>query len=229
MPDPRQYVRPGQRLQIAASQINALNEMMRKGDAATFVPTRPKSAPYTAVYAKNISGSTAARWGVFAITGMEIAPTAGSGEKQFEEMPVVKIVATPNQSLFRCVAIEPIADGKIGRVAVEGVVQLRLENLSKATGARVLWKGDEGWALVALNCGFLLCKTTAAWEKNTAATLQIWNDVSQSQLGMDGLIESQSSGETVRGYNKYANIPANRFCSLALHPNGRWYVVAAEC
>lgn len=68
-----------------------------------------------------------------------------------------------------------------------------------------------------------LCKTTAAFNKGTIATLNVWEDGTPPS-------ETQTSGETVEDViNKYANIKTGKFCSVALHGNGRWYVVAAEC
>ena len=68
-----------------------------------------------------------------------------------------------------------------------------------------------------------LCKTTAAFNKSTVATLNVWEDGTPPN-------ETQTSGATVEDVvNKYANIATGKFVSVARHGNGRWYVVAAEC
>jgi hypothetical protein len=153
------------------------------------VPGSPVLKPYTWVYCK--PSITVARWGVLAITGMEITPTSSSGgaTASFEEMPVLQ-GGTPSASTTAwCVAVEPIESGKIGRVAVGGVVQCKVE-VDKAddkfvackastselkTGVKgeglILWKesgtGTGKWALVRLG-------TTATTELDvvTGVTLE---------------------------------------------------------
>lgn len=67
-----------------------------------------------------------------------------------------------------------------------------------------------------------LCKTTTAFLKGTVATLDVWEDG-------DPPNETQTEGQTVADVvNKYADIPACTFVSVAKHGNGRWYVVSAE-
>lgn len=68
-----------------------------------------------------------------------------------------------------------------------------------------------------------LCKTTAAWAKGTVATLEVWESGTPP-------IEAVTEGETIEGVvNKYADVDSGKFCSVALHGNGYWYLVAAEC
>jgi hypothetical protein len=68
-----------------------------------------------------------------------------------------------------------------------------------------------------------LCKTSAAFAKGSVATLNVWESGTPPN-------ETQTSGATVENVvNKYANIATGKFVSVALHANGRWYVVAAEC
>ena len=68
-----------------------------------------------------------------------------------------------------------------------------------------------------------LCKTSAAFFKGTVATLNVWESGTPPN-------ETQTSGATVADVvNKYADIESGKFVSIALHGNGRWYVVAAEC
>jgi hypothetical protein len=68
-----------------------------------------------------------------------------------------------------------------------------------------------------------LCKTTSTFTKGTVATLNVWEDGTPPS-------ETQTTGATVEDVvNKYATIHAGKWVSVALHGNGRWYVVAAEC
>jgi len=83
-------------------------------------------------------------------------------------------------------------------------------------GIRFRDAGGEGDAL-------RLCKTSAAFNKGTVATLNVWESGTPPN-------ETQTSGATVADVvNKYANIASGKWVSVALHGNGRWYVVAAEC
>jgi len=68
-----------------------------------------------------------------------------------------------------------------------------------------------------------LCKTHTAFNKGTVLSLAVWEDGSPPN-------ETQTAGATVADVvNKYANIASGKWVSVALHQNGRWYVVAAEC
>lgn len=124
--------------------------------------------PYTWAYCK--AGVTVPRWGVLAITGVEITPTSTDSDtatRSFHDCPVLT-GGTPSETTTAwCVAVEPIESGKVGRVAVAGVVQCKLtvgdsshkfarakastSELETATSGEglVLWKGG-GWALVRL-------------------------------------------------------------------------------
>lgn len=123
--------------------------------------------PYTSVLCK--PSVTVARWGVIAITGVAITPTSSSGgaTASFEEMPVLTGGTPSATTTAWCVAVEPIESGKVGRVAVGGVVQCKVtvsdaahkfvrakasttELESSTTGeGLLLWSGG-GWALVRL-------------------------------------------------------------------------------
>jgi hypothetical protein len=117
---------------------------------------------------------TVARWGVLAITGVAITPTSSSGgaTASFEEMPVLTGGTPSATTTAWCVAVEPIAANAVGRVAVGGVVQCKVEVTSaddkfvacKASTSElktgttgeglILWKdsgtGSNKWALVRL-------------------------------------------------------------------------------
>lgn len=225
MSDPRQNVRPGQRLQLAAAQVNFLNSLMRQREERSFSLA---AWDFTGNFclAKNDTGNDLARWGVMKIDGLVIDPSANNDARaQWEAMPcILGATATPGQTAHAVVAVEPIPVNKIGRVAVGGVVQVATVDITKINASIVLWKNDD-WALIRFGgeTPLRLCKTTGAFDKGTTATLDVWED-----CGPPG--EAQSVGVTLAGVvNKYADIPSDRFVSVARHGNGYWYVVAAEC
>ena len=170
-PDGR--IEPGQPLggAISARAWNraqdAADLVLGASTGTSVTPGSPVLKPYTWVYCQ--PSVSVARWGVLAITGMAITPTsvAGDATASYEEMPVLT-GGTPSASIASwCVAVEPIQSGKIGRVAVGGVVQCKasisnsahrfvraksstaeLESAWSGEGL-ILWRGN-GWALVRL-------------------------------------------------------------------------------
>ena len=133
MPRPDGRLEPGQPLRGAIS-ARAWN---RAQDAADIVlganpgtegsPGSPVLKPYTWAYCR--PSVTVGRWGVLAITGVAITPTSSSGgaTASFEEMPVLTGGTPSATTTAWCVAVEPIESGKIGKVAVGGVVQCKVE------------------------------------------------------------------------------------------------------
>jgi hypothetical protein len=246
-------VRPGQNI-AAAFSARAWN---RAQDAADLVlgdrgglqagAGQTSDYPYTWVLAKNTTSGTVPRWGVLKISNVEITPTSLSGgaTAQFEQMPVLTGVTPTANAPEWCVAVEPIAAGRIGRVAVGGVVQAKVNITSSgdqfvAAGTSVsalvsggsgegaiLWKesgtGDGKWALIrfgagAGNGGVLLGKTTAAWNKGTTHNVRLW----------PGNVQSNPS-QTQTATNLFANIFSNRYVIIAQEPGGGYYLIAAEC
>lgn len=174
MPRPDGRLEPGQPLRGAIS-ARAWNRMMDAsdivhGDQFSQSATGPQSGkvPYTWVYCK--PSVTVPRWGVLAITGVEITPTSTESDtatKTFQDSPVVT-GGTPSATTTAWgVAVEPIASGSIGRLAVGGVVQCKVsitnssdkfvrcgtsttQLTSDVRGeGLILWQGN-GWALVRL-------------------------------------------------------------------------------
>jgi hypothetical protein len=180
------------------------------------------SAPYQWVYAYNNSSGDVDRGGILEIAGMRIPPTDASDGgygisanlAQFQEMPLIQGV-TPVASLATstqnsrtqsfCVAVEPIARFAIGRAAVAGIVQAKVNvtdqsllhvrpeagNISRLTTAsfgqaRILWKepGESGvkWSLIKLGCfGQVALKGTfsGTWAKGTTKTVSIPDSTEQ--------------------------------------------------
>ena len=170
--DPRQHVNPGEPIRLAASQINGLNRLLNVNAGFGSPAAVEQPTPYTWVMAKNNTGSKVDRWGVLAITGMEITPgSSTTATGQFEQLPVVAGGTPSDTTTAWCVAVEPIAAGQIGRVAIGGVVQVKVEVADashvfarcKASTSElrstdngeglILWKGADRWALVRLGNG----------------------------------------------------------------------------
>ena len=213
--DPRQQVNPGEPIRLAASQINGLNRLLTPNAGFGSPSAVEQPTPYTWVMAKNNTGSLVARWGVLAITGMDITPGSNAtATGQFEQLPVVA-GGTPSASTTAwCVAVEPIAAGKIGRVAVGGVVQLKAADLGKASGAHVLWK-DSNWALVRIQSGVVRGTFTAPWNKGATATVTDAITTSVTYTGVK---------------NYFANVTGSgsKACAIA-YVGSEWILIAAEC
>ena len=219
--DPRSSVRPGQPLALAAEQVNWINRQMRGnsgfgGSAIGFF-----GAPYTWAYAKNDTGADVPRWGVMEITGLAVVPTDDEEDaetQQFCAMPVLVGGEIEVSADKWCVALEPIADDKLGRVAIAGAVQVAKADLDKLDGAFVYWE-DDNWALVGRDgVGALkLCKTTDEWGIDEIATLDVWHDGTPPT--------EQSSGETVQAVNKVAPVGTDTFVLVGKAGNGSWYLV----
>jgi hypothetical protein len=171
-------IEPGQKLAgaISAKAWNraqdAADRVLGAGTGFAAGGSQDGSAPYTFVYAKNATGGTVARWGIMSITGVEITPTSTSGgaTAQFEQMPVITGGTPSATTTAWCVAVEPIESNKIGRVAVAGVVQCKVADLGKASGAHVLWKNSD-WALVRINAGLVRGTFSGTWSKGSTTTV----------------------------------------------------------
>jgi hypothetical protein len=220
MPRPDGRIEPGQPLRGAIS-ARAWN---RAQDAADLVlganpgtagsPGSPVLKPYTWAYCQ--PSVTVARWGVLAITGVAITPTSSSGgaTASFEEMPVLT-GGTPDASTTAwCVAVEPIESGKVGRVAVGGVVQLKADDLGKASGSHVLWK-DSTWALIRIQAGVIRGTFSAPWNKGSTKTVTDATLTSVTYAGVK---------------NYFANVSGSgsKACAIA-YVAGEWILIAAEC
>ena len=218
-PDGR--IEPGQPLRSAIS-ARAWN---RAQDAADLVLgqqggiTAGTSAavprPYTWVHCK--PSVTVARWGIVAITGVDITPTSDSNAtatKTFEDTPVVT-GGTPSATTTAWgVAVEPIESGKIGRLAVAGVVQIKAADLGKAAGAHVLWK-NSNWALVRLQAGLIRGTFTGAWSKGSTNTV---TDATLTSVTYTG----------VKNYFAAVGGTGTKACAIA-YVAGEWILIAAEC
>lgn len=71
-----------------------------------------------------------------------------------------------------------------------------------------------------------LCLVSSSWAKGTSMTLQIYEGAPFAESPK--LLPSGDLA-TVLAYNRYGNLPVGAFCSVALHTNGYYYVIAADC
>lgn len=206
-------------------------------------PVQSGVVPYTWCYAKNTTASTVPRWGVLSVDGLEIAPTAqaGGATAQFEAMPVLSGRKPTSVDVAWVVAVEPIAAGKIGRVAVGGVVQCKVnidddddelvsagdsvdELVSGISGqGAILWKedgtGQGKWALIRLGSagfGVKLGKTVSEWSKNATHSVRLYPS---------GIISAKSQTAT----NKFADVASGKWVMIAKEAGGQWHLIAAEC
>jgi hypothetical protein len=212
--DPRQHVNPGEPIRLAASQINGLNRLLNVNAGFGSPAAVEQPTPYTWVMAKNNTGSKVDRWGVLAITGMDITPGSSTNATgQFEHLPVVTGGTPSATTTAWCVAVEPIAANAVGRVAVGGVVQLKAADLGKASGAHVLWK-DSNWALIRMQAGVIRGTFSGTWTKGSTATVS------------DAVV----SGATYTAKNYFASLTGSgtKACAIAC-AGGEWILVAAEC
>ena len=249
MPDPRGNVIPGQRLQIAASQINALNAMMRGPSGFGDSAAEFGSAPYIMVYATNSTSATLARWGILAITGVAIAPqnTPGGETAQFEQMPVLTGGTPSATTTAWCVAVEPIPAGKIGRVAVAGVVQCKVQVVrgedkfvackdsteelltSRYGDGFIIWKepgtGAGKWALVRLASpgmqSLKLGKIASTWSKGATFVVTEQNG--------DGIDIDPEKTFTAKNYLATVSVASGTKRVVCGKIDDTWILIAAEC
>lgn len=221
-------IEPGQKLSSAISarawnraQL-AADMVLGVGTGATADGPQYGSAPYTFVYAKNASGSDLARWGILAITGVEITPGSSSGgaTAQFEQMPVLTGGSLSSTTTAWCVAVEPIQSGKIGRVAVAGVVQIKTADLGNASGACLLWKNSD-WALIRMEGGVRLGTISASWNKGATATVTEQNG--------DGTAKSPTTTFTAKNWFADVTVSSGTKRVACAKVDDTWILIAAEC
>jgi hypothetical protein len=209
--------------------------------------------PYTPILARNSTTGTVNRWGVLSVAGVVFTPSGATGNatQQFQDQPVLSGGLPTGGSSF-VVAVEPIAAGKIGRVAVAGVVQAKINVVSEsdtfatakdgdltqltsaASGdAQILWKesgtGTGKWAIVRFGAagaaGIRLGKVTGTWSKGSTASVTHWKgDGSQAVTGASGPAKftAINRAQTVTG-------PTGGFWVGCESIDGTWHLEWAEC
>lgn len=207
---------PGQKLDGAIS-ARAWNRMMDAADFAmgdrlslTAGPQQYSSAPYTWVYGYNATGHDLSRWSVAQVEDMYVPPNENSNsgygtfpnQSQFESMPVIGLTSatsaftTAEKTGAWCIPIEPIKQFTIGRVAIAGAVQAKINvtnaffrfvdprngalETAEQGYARILWKepgeGGSRWALLHLGCSedhLLFAPFPGVWNFGEQKTLTL--------------------------------------------------------
>lgn len=74
--------------------------------------------------------------------------------------------------------------------------------------------GDDGG-------GVRLGKTISAWDKGTIATIDLYETGTPPN--------ETESGTLADCVNKFADVEGDSWVMVAQAPNGRWYLIAAEC
>jgi hypothetical protein len=206
--------------------------------------------PYTPILAKNNTTGTVRRWGVLSVAGVVFTPsgTTGAATQQFQDQPVLSGGLPTGGSAF-VVAVEPIAAGKIGRVAVAGVVQAKVDIVSSSHthvkakdgdltqlitagngDAEILWKesgtGTGKWAIIRFAGGggdtefVRLGKVSGTWTKGATASVQ--------QHRGDG---SMMTGSTFVAINRAQTVtgPTGGYWVGCESIDGTWHLEWAEC
>lgn len=153
------------RAQQAADLVLGVSPETAAGNAGSL------AKPYTWAYCK--PAATVSRWGLLAITGVDITPTSTESDtatRSFQDCPVLTGNTPSATTTAWCVAVEPIESGKIGRVAVAGVVQCKVSDLGKAAGSHVLWKNSD-WALIRIHAGLIRGTFSGTWNKGSTTTV----------------------------------------------------------
>ena len=243
--------------QISARAWNRAQDAADKvlGQGADGVADGPFAGPpaYTGILAQNSTTGTVNRWGVLSVAGVVFTPSGATGNatQQFQDQPVLSGGLPTGGSSF-VVAVEPIAAGKIGRVAVAGVVQAKinvvsesdtfatakdgdLTQLSSASSgeATILWKesgtGAGKWALVRFGAagaaGIRLGKVSGTWSKNATASVTQWKgDGSYPVTGPSGPLtfSAINRAQTVTG-------PTGGYWVGCESIDGTWHLEWAEC
>jgi len=236
---------PGQKLNGAIT-ARSWNRMV---DAAEIVLGAPQdfsadgvqgpAAPNHTILCRNDSGAAVGRWGVLAITGMVIAPSGATGAAllSWQTSPAAIGVtpatgatgasgATGAATPGYVVAVEPIAAGKLGRTAVAGVVQAKVDVsgashgfatpktgstdvfISATSGPfKILWKQGTGsgqWALLRIGDGAGATSSGGPIKKGTFAGP--WNKNATNTVTSGGTTYTVTNigvpiGTTVSGQN----------------------------
>jgi hypothetical protein len=248
--DPRGHVRPGDKLRIAAEQINWINRQMAADTSFGGGPLAGIEPGKNVIMARNTTGGDVPRWGVMAIGGVEINPASGDTQRRsFEEQPCITgTMPTATTGAAFCIAVEPIKSSKIGRVAVAGVVQAKITVGSGVTGdrarphassetleladdgpARVLWRPSGSgtvWGLVRIGEGggapILIGKTPCDWAVGQCVTITLWG-------GEGTCTPTQTSPtatiENVR--NLSHDVAQDSWVAIGKAADGQWYLVEA--
>lgn len=251
-------IEPGQSLNTAIS-AGAWNRMM---DAADIVhggrygvvagTSQPLDTPYTWIYGR--TNNSVQRWQPVQITGIAGAPTSDYTEtvtRSFETVPVV-YVSTVSETVGTWgtsgtvrqfgIAVDPIAADAIGRVAIGGIVQARVVNVSnyhpyaRCTSSGTLesaWDGTAAivWRGGASNSGTEQWMLLRLGQEHHRPML---NGTFSAPWPKDGYADVNVGGKTISALNAIGNITGSgiKRCIIGFM-NGddstyEWRLVAGE-
>ncbi|MBU6221763.1 MAG: hypothetical protein KGR24_03350 [Planctomycetes bacterium] len=252
--DPRQSVRRGDPITLAAEQVNGLNRLLNNRGGFGGPSDVVEPLPYTWVYCKNPNGTGQAqeagnwsRWDAIAITGIEIAVTSRAGLSQFETMPVVvggtagrSHLAEPATRLWG-VLVEPVRAGQIGRLAIGGVVQSKIRVVNEAdrfvatdgqqnTIQNQLRSSSSGEGLILWKESGTGANKWALIRLGTSREIIRVTFTAPWTKGTTLNVADAVSGQSYSAYNWFATIGGTGSRNGAIAFVGdRWALIAAEC
>jgi hypothetical protein len=240
--------------QLSARALNRAQEAANivLGQRPNGTADGPSAGPqaYTPILAKNNTTGTVRRWGVLSVAGVVFTPSGATGNatQQFQDQPVLSGGLPTGGSSF-VVAVEPIAAGKIGRVAVAGVVQAKVDIVSHSHthvkakdgdltqlitsgngDAEILWMepgtGTGKWAVIRFAGGggngdaSRLGKVTGTWAKNATASVQQYSGAGAIVTGSSFVAINRA--QTVTG-------PTGGYWVGCDSIDGTWHLAWTEC
>lgn len=114
---------------LAAAKLNRLVDRLSRVEKL-LGPGKPKASAVARM--RNGSGSAVAKGQVLGIDSLSISPKDSEGAFLTGGISLVgSTPSLPDHEVKYAVALEPIADGKIGRVALDGLVRVRLNLIDK--------------------------------------------------------------------------------------------------
>lgn len=255
--DPYRRAQPGERLRIPAAAWNRLMDnamqmpLASQGDEFSYRRTNFR------IYCQNKTGGTVPQWGVLHIDGVLPTPSGATGAatNQFQTFPAVSGI-TPNGATEGAfgIAVESIESNRLGMVAIDGVVQVKLDiqdaahrfatpkpgsttELQTASSgeATILWKesgtGTGKWGLVRIGSGKGEDIRIGKYEPTGTTGAWSINTTQDIQVYENGTPPSETitTGEVITGVvNHTQEVPHGSWVLCGQAVNGYWYMLEAE-
>jgi hypothetical protein len=259
--DPYRKALPGEKLRIPAVTWNRVLDMVSASSDLTAGQEFSYRQPNLRLYCQNNTGTGVDRWQVLAITGVTPTPSGvtGAASLQFQHSPaVIGVATTADTGGAFVVAVEPILAGNLGLVAIDGVVQVKLNvtnasdkfaspaaasrelTTSSSGQASILWKeagtGAGKWGLVRIGSGaggggMKLGKITGSWMLNTTALIYEHNGDGTQTVVPTG-VSGATAPATFTGMNVFSTIDASGSAAkwvMCGMIGSYWHLIAAEC
>ena len=246
MPTPDGRVSPGDNIFAAMSArhvnsaVDAREGAEARATSVTAISSPQPNASNCRLLAKNNGASLLPMFGAAKITGIVGAPGPAATKavnSQFRRSPTLAITtataASPTDSV--AVTLEPIKPGRVGWVAVAGIVQcvasvtdaahtrlaLAASSSQFASGTsgqlELLWKEGVGSGKLALarfsasaaGSSVKVSTTTADWGKGSSQSFTF-------------------SGETITAYNYRSKVLSGKWVAIAKADDGLYYLIDCE-